>query len=333
MSTKTKTSCPNCLKAFDVPAEYIGKRATCAGCKTKFVVAEAIPESPKDEYALQAELPPAAPTPLAFPAWDSIATASNNNAATKPPSLPPTKPPVSLPASPSKLKKFLDLKVLIPTLLALVLGYFAGREHLKYQIRSTMQQAFQGFAAGANKPLANVPSTNAPSNTPAPKAILGEPELPTLSVGQPFKKPGYTVTCTSANIAKVGLRSAIDKKTTIESDTDYLAIRLEFANTEERKQRMFRDPGSRFAAGPFRVKDDVGNAIRGIDFGFQVKVVGALESPHDIAPGESVSHIEVFALPLPKTQHIVLTVDLECIGGEGEVSYLIPMQVLTAKNQ
>ncbi len=310
MST-TKTSCPNCSKAFDVPTEYLGKRATCASCKNKFVVAAVEPIAPVDGYARQAE--PAFPDPAE----------------------PPYKPTQSPPPTPSQAKpvpvmapakRFVEPKTWVPVLVgvcSLVVGFFAGREQMKYQIRSTMQQAFQSAFPGlAPKPAANANVTKAPAPV----------ELPPLAIGQRFEKPGFALALTKASIGKAKLKAVIGK-TTFESDDDYLIMSFMFSNTEDRKQRAFHDSGSKFSGSQFQLKDDVGNVIRGVDFGYSSKLIGALVDYHDIAPSESVEHTKVFSLPLPKTKHVVLTINLECLGGDGEMSYIIPMESIARKNQ
>ena len=306
MSTKTKTCCPNCLKEFDVPAEYVGRRATCASCKNKFVVVAtttlATSSAIEPEYELQATQFTPSPVFAKLPQTSQLP------------------PPPPAPYQPTPKKVTLDPKIWVPIavgLCSLIIGYFAGREHLKYQIRSTMQQAFQGAFSG--KTLSK--ATDAASITKAAPA----PELPPLSIGQRFEQSGFALALNRATIGKAKLKSALNKNT-VESDEDYLILAFTFSNTEDRKQRSFHDAGSTFSGSQFQLKDDVGNVIRGVDFGFSTKVSGALESNHDIPPGESVNHIKVFSLPLPKTKHVVLTINLNCLGGDGETNYMIPLE-------
>jgi hypothetical protein len=77
-------------------------------------------------------------------------------------------------------------------------------------------------------------------------------------------------------------------------------------------------------AGHFRLRDDVDNVIRGINYGIASKPVGALTGSEDIAPGSSATHVELFSIPPPKTEFLVLTVDLACLGGDGEIEFKIP---------
>lgn len=328
-TTKIKTSCPSCSKSFDVPVEYLGKRATCASCKTKFLVAAMEPpvSTSVDDYSLQAD--------PALPDWISSPVLMATPSPTVPPkSVEPQLKPIQLtpPPAPSQPKAIQEKQAVKPKLwvpivvgaCSLIFGYFAGREHMKYQIRSTMQQALQSAFPGlAPKPAAANPVS------PITKAAAPV-DVPPLAIGQQYQKPGLALALTKATIAKAKLKTTLGKST-VETDDDYLVMSFTFSNTEDRKQRAFHDGGSTFSSSQLRLKDDVGNVIRGMDFGFSSKVVGALESYHDIAPGESVEHIKVFSLPLPKTKHIVLTINLECLGDDGEVSYMIPIESIARR--
>ena len=44
-----------------------------------------------------------------------------------------------------------------------------------------------------------------------------------------------------------------------------------------------------------------------------------------LKPESSLTHIEVFDKPLPKTEWLILTVDLEVFGGDGELEVEIPI--------
>ena len=97
---------------------------------------------------------------------------------------------------------------------------------------------------------------------------------------------------------------------------------MQATNLDERKILTFRE-ANQFGPNNFRIKDDVDNVIRGVNFGFSLKVIGALKL-EDIEPGKTVSHVQVFSMPPPKTEHLVLTVDLKCFGLTDEVKFLIP---------
>ncbi|MEL6899176.1 MAG: hypothetical protein AAFP90_23990, partial [Planctomycetota bacterium] len=71
----------------------------------------------------------------------------------------------------------------------------------------------------------------------------------------------------------------------------------------------------------FQLRDDVDNVVRMIDYGFSCSVVGRKTSADDLPPGESKTTKIVFQLPLPKTQSLVATVDLQFIGRRGKVEF------------
>lgn len=65
----------------------------------------------------------------------------------------------------------------LAVLIAFVLGYFAGREHVKYEIRSTIQDAFSGFGrafGGGEKPE---PAPERKKSAPSVKAELVSKKL------------------------------------------------------------------------------------------------------------------------------------------------------------
>lgn len=102
-----------------------------------------------------------------------------------------------------------------------------------------------------------------------------------------------------------------------------LILSFAFANTDDRRILRFRE-GNQFLAGHFQLRDDVDNVIRGINYGIASKPVGALTGSEDIAPGSTATHIELFSIPPPKTEFLVLTVNLACLSGDGEIEFKIP---------
>lgn len=105
-----------------------------------------------------------------------------------------------------------------------------------------------------------------------------------------------------------------------------LVVSISFTNLDDRKILRFEEQNS-FSPSNFKLRDDAGNAIRGIGYGVGSKIVGSLDGSEDILPGSTASHIEVFTVPPPKTKSLVLTIDLECVGRVGTVEFEIPAKV------
>ncbi len=77
-------------------------------------------------------------------------------------------------------------------LLGLVIGYFAGREHVKYEIRSAMSQSLAGLGAifsGNSKAAATSPAPT--SVPPAPKAAAKESPVTATLVNKGFYEGKY----------------------------------------------------------------------------------------------------------------------------------------------
>ncbi len=60
-------------------------------------------------------------------------------------------------------------KIIASCVVCLLLGYFAGREHVKYQMRSAMQDAVKEFQSGLSAALGGGPQTKPEEPATAPK--------------------------------------------------------------------------------------------------------------------------------------------------------------------
>jgi len=109
------------------------------------------------------------------------------------------------------------VKIAITAIICLVVGYFGGREYLKYQIRSTMQHALTEMQSG----LAGVPGNSAPAQiparTPPPQQV-------------PTKQP------LTASLLKKGFDPSDPQNGDFESDVTFT---LQFANKTGKNIRAF----------------------------------------------------------------------------------------------
>ncbi len=64
-------------------------------------------------------------------------------------------------------------------------------------------------------------------------------------------------------------------------------------------------------AGKIVVKDDVGNSVRRIPLAYENLIEGT-----QVAPGKASVCVDRFALPFPKTQHLIISLDTSVIAGE-----------------
>ncbi len=326
MNAKIQTSCPNCLKTFEVPKEYDGKRATCASCKSKFVVSASDSVAATTDQKVLEENAAFLPTWIVFPK-EGEAIGSSPKQFEKFPPLPVpistgnqtvTVAPTTFHETLNRVMKF-DSRVWVPLavgLASLFSGYVIGREHLKYQLRSAVQQVFRNpFSGMGADPEITSPAVNSPQ------------EKAPLNIGQRFEIPGLALTLTNVTRGKATLKSRIGITAPGKqlSEGEHLTFTFTITNMEERKERFF------YESNNFSLKDDVGNRIRGVDFGFAFAVVGAFPDGQ-IIPGQTVRHAAVFSLPLPKTEHMILSIDLACLEGKGDVRYMIPIDSVTKLN-
>ena len=304
---KESVICPSCESSFRVSRANEGKRAKCPKCKSPFVISFATALEPVGtihDFSPHTTPPPIASSPIPTQASRKPKQKSTLS----------TKRKFSLPQW---------AIIALPAIATLVLGYFAGREHLKYQMRSALTDVAQAFSegfGGANSPTATLGSTQSSA-----AESVAEP-LPQLVIGKTHQADGFDMTLVTAKIATSKVKDMMGDIGTGKNPD--LALSFTFTNTDDRKILRFRK-GNQFMAGHFRLRDDVDNVIRGINYGMTSKPVGALTGSEDIAPGANASHIELFSVPPPKTEFLILTVNLACLGGDGEIEYKIPASSIT----
>jgi hypothetical protein len=72
------------------------------------------------------------------------------------------------------------VKIAITAIICLAIGYFGGREYLKYQIRSTMQHALTEVRSGLAGTLGDNAPTERPKSAPPPQVPAEQPLTTTL---------------------------------------------------------------------------------------------------------------------------------------------------------
>jgi len=289
---KRRTSCSHCGASFTVPASAKGKSAKCPKCSKPFTIS--FPES----------APSFAPAPMPLPAVSGRAPNRTASAA------PPSAKTISVP---------MWVLVTAPAVVSMLVGYFAGREHLKYQMRSAFTNAGKAFAEGMMDSLPPGLQDLADNGEKTP-----EPP-PRVPFGKIYDAEGFTVQVTGASIHCPDVMDLSGESSP--SGNPLLVVAMEFTNKDDRKVVTFRDDRS-LGGSVFRLKDDAGNIVRPVTFGFANKVVGELDKFAELKPEASLKHVQVFDVPLPKTKSLVLNIDLYCFEGEGEVEIEIPIEVV-----
>lgn len=109
------------------------------------------------------------------------------------------------------------IKIAIIAIICLGIGYLGGREHLKYQIRSTMQHALTDMQSG----LAVAPDNSAPAEIPA---------------STPPSQPAPAERSLTASLLKKGFDPSDPQNGDFESD---ITFTLQFANETGKNIRAF----------------------------------------------------------------------------------------------
>jgi hypothetical protein len=300
---KAPVACPHCDSSFRVPRDKEGKRATCPKCKQPFVITFHDESPAADDFAAfdTSPPPPIPTTPIQTTAPQPVVTSKSASASRR------SKKTTALPQW---------AIIALPAIATLILGYFLGREHLKYQMRSALSDVASAFSEG----FKDASGSDSTSSTLDSVETSAEP-LPQLPIGQTHKGDGFAITLTNAKIEKPKVKDMMGDVGMAKNPD--LVLSFTFANTDDRKILRFRR-GNQFMAGHFRLRDDVDNVIRGVNYGMGAKPVGALTGSEDITPGGSATHVELFSVPPPKTEFLILTVNTACIGGQGEIEFKIP---------
>jgi hypothetical protein len=212
--------------------------------------------------------------------------------------------------------------LLIPTILGAVL--FATRTK---KFAEDMTKALEKPPVTESRTVTDSTGSTDTSSSSTPNIEPARPAEPLLlTIGQPHKTDKFTFTLDGAKIATTQLKTAMGD--TREGKDPDLILSFTITNIDDRRILRFRE-GNQFLGGHFKLIDDVDNVIRGVDYGIMSKPIGALTGTEDIQPGATATHIEIFSVPPPKTEFLILSVDMACIGGDGVVKFKIPASSIT----
>lgn len=311
---KIKVDCSSCNKSVAAPEKYAGQRIKCPNCKSPIRIPQ--PEPPSAA--------PAEPSQLTDEYWGD-----------EEPELPPARPrrapakPIATPAPsrPTKVvgSSILERSIKVPVVMAVALtaligGYFGGRWHFQHQLISAVSNAFQD----------NVPDDNAVGGNDA--AVVTKPSgnlepsqssVPEFRLGQSYQGELFAVALTKVSRGKMKWNTFSGPET---SEDEYLICQFDVKNTDDRKVVNFF---GRLLIGtpPCAVLDDAGNTVRQVDFPSSARAEGEGSSEDDIVPSDQSSTVFFFEIPLPKTEHLVMDVNLSTLikGAEGKLKYKVLM--------
>lgn len=213
-----------------------------------------------------------------------------------------------------RVQKSTNLKVFVALLIGMGGGYFAGREHVKYELRSAMKESVQAV----KQTFGRTPAISRTQNVE-----LAKPSVP-LKIGQGVNTGQGSIACVQAAIGRVDHDTMLGK--TITTDDEYLIITFDVQNGDGRRQ-MFTSLRTDLSP-TISVVDDVDNSVRA--FYGNDEIAG--QPSFTIDPESSSRFQFAFQKPLPKTKYVVAIVELDVIGGEGRARFEIPVESITGWN-
>lgn len=205
-------------------------------------------------------------------------------------------------------------------LASIALGYFVGREHLKSQIAAAFVKAGDGMVnalSGNDAPDPAAGTIEKGRGATAAAEPKTPPAVPVVPMGEAFVNDAMELELVGVRVEKPEYKLGLGDGKTYRSDEECLLCTFRIKNKAERREMRYYD--NRFAS-TFRMRDDVDNSVQGV---VNDDLVGALRSGEKIAPEAEVTHIQLFVLPLPKTQHLDLGIDLKAFGAQGEITFRI----------
>lgn len=148
---------------------------------------------------------------------------------------------------------------------------------------------------------------------------IDDAEQPPFALNEVAAAESVNIAVTKAEVGIVPLIDFLGEDS--QSEDPALVITFQVENTDERK--IVRRIDNAFVADRPRLEDDAGNVIRGVSYGGG-KPKGEMNA--DLNPGDSTSHVEVFMIPPPATEFLLLTVDFAMFGSEGEATFRINVE-------
>ncbi len=204
----------------------------------------------------------------------------------------------------------------------MIAGYFIGREHLKHEIRSSIEDTAESLAEGIKNVfgLDEADSTLLDFSEGEDATSGSEADLIALHQGDYYNADDLEIKV-EAGLEKARLIGVFGNET--RSKERHLVITLNIVNKHDRKILRFSDES--LFGDHFVLVDDVGNQIREVNFGFTATLDGALTSTDDVNPGDHATHVVVFKVPPLKTEELLFTVDLKAFGKSDKVQFRIPI--------
>src|SRR5271157_1305697 len=291
-----RVSCPTCKSTFKVAEHYAGKHGKCPKCGTRF--AFSTPSTPNETLpaSLGDELSPATPPSLsALPERSPSQTPSANHT-----------------SSPEtgffrlvfrKGRRFHWSAMAAATLASLLIGYFLGREHVKYEIRTAIFGAGQAFSEGLQGSFGK--------GFRGPVAQASKPEPAVVQLRAPEKKGNeWVVAPIPARLGDVEVKVLSVKvappvisrglKRDGEPGKPQLILTVEVSNRSQNRKIEYQTwAGAEMflSRGFATLEDNFGNSYNRITFSMFEGVPEGRVLSDSIYPGKSLSDVLLFEPP------------------------------------
>jgi len=327
VTLRLRVSCPSCQSAFKVAEHDAGKHGKCPKCGTRF--AFSTPSTPDQS-------PPAIPGHELSPATPPSLSSFPGGSQSQTPSPTPTSSPVTgfFRHAFTKGHRFHWSTTVAATLASLLIGYFLGREHIKYEIGSAIFGAGKAFSEGLQGSFGK--------GFQGPVAQASKPEPAVVPPPDPEKKGNeWVVAPIPARLGDVEVKVLSAKVAPPvtsrgqtgegESGKPQLILTVEVSNRSQNRKieyQTWAGAEMSFERDYATLEDNFANSYKRIRFGiFDGFPVGRVHSD-SIYPGKSLSDVLVFEPPLEKFQHLDLEMPARNVGTEGLFKIRIPAAMI-----
>lgn len=173
---------------------------------------------------------------------------------------------------------------------------------------------------------ARVAAPNLPAeSTSAP--VLEKPKAQPIGLGKEFRMGDAAVVVTKVIRGKVPLSDKIRHGSSTSKD-DLLAFEISIRNASDTKRLNYATwNGSGFSLSRdyATLSDNFENPYKRIDFGFATEVVGASDESEMVNPGDIVTDVLVFELPIAKAEWLELSLAAANVGAKEDVTVFVKL--------
>jgi hypothetical protein len=194
-------------------------------------------------------------------------------------------------------------------------GFFAGREHLKYELEASIS----AVGSAINESLKETFSTNNSVKTKDASLSNSGSLVKNLKIGEIFSASTFNFQLEKISVDFITVNSFIGPK---KSDEKFLLLSFNLANSDPRKILEYFEHDDTYC-----LADDVGNKIDPKHINLTDNVDGVTRY-EKINPEQKLKFIKIFNLPLPKTESLLLTVDLKNLKSEEKLNIAVPIEMV-----